>query len=273
MPANVFEKSPEQLEMLDRDHGVALTINFDRDHQAGLIMNTAYDNHELSAQNTRPEVRNDVVNNIGDTALWAYDQNVEIFSTPGSIASYVKRTKPSFENQRRNSRREKEIDDKTGLANEVAFTRARPAAEADPNVFMVVFDGDGFGQFNKRDDYDTGDEAVKATAETIELMADTFKCQRIFRLGGDEFVVLTNGKMSEEEAHQLKDYTVAFFSTKAFGENRTKISLSGGVGNTFKEADRDMQRNKAQKKGLKGFATKAKDFFKPGLSTKRPKIA
>ncbi len=215
---------------------------------------------------------NDSMHVIADIAAWNYDQGKPL--KDDQLGSLVQAITPAIIDRRARSTRAQEIDPATGFGNKPAFTRALASAEENPDTLILMFDGDNFGEINKKISFEVGDQAIKFTAQTIEDIAKTFNCNRLFRLGGDEFAIITDG-MDLETAEQMRDMIVAYFSTRTYGPEKkpVKISLSGGIGQTHLEADRDMQRMKQSKKGVRGMGRKALEFLRPGVSAKRQRIA
>lgn len=215
---------------------------------------------------------NDSMHVIADIAAWNYDRGKPL--SDDQLSSLVETITPAIIDRRARSTRALGIDPHTGFGNKSAFTRALATAEEHPDTLILMFDGDNFGKINKKISHEAGDEAIKYTARTIQEIAKIFHCERLFRLGGDEFAIIADG-LDLETAEQMRDMIVAYFSTRTYGPKRdpVKISLSGGIGQTHLEADRDMQRMKQSKKGIRGVGRKAVEFLKPGVSSKRQKIA
>ena len=215
---------------------------------------------------------NDSMHVIADIAAWNYDQGKPL--ADDQLGSLVEAITPAIIDRRARSTRAIEVDPHTGFGNNAAFTRALATAEGDPDTLIFMFDGDNFGKINKKVSHEAGDEAIKHTARSIKEIAKIFHCERLFRLGGDEFAIIADG-MDLETAEQMRDMIVAYFSTRNYGSKRdpVKISLSGGIGQTHLEADRDMQKMKQSKKGIRGVGRKAVDFLRPGVSSKTQKVA
>jgi diguanylate cyclase (GGDEF)-like protein len=153
------------------------------------------------------------------------------------------------EEQRDTAKREAETDSLTGLANRTAFNKALPTAEADKNTSIIAFDANNFGSVNKIAGQEEGDRALVEVANAIKQAAEESGNTRYFRRGGDEFVVLADNKVADkiraraEEIYGEKDY------------QGVKVSVSGTVGKTFKDADSQLQDAKAKRKGAKPVPT------------------
>lgn len=151
---------------------------------------------------------------------------------------------PELVDERDLFEREANRDALTGVANRRALDRALPEAERDPHTSVVLFDANGFGLVNKECGHAAGDELLRQMAHAIERAARRFRVGvRVFRSGGDEFVVLA----SAESAYHLRDE-----AEHEFGEvtvySGVRVSLSGTVGRTLREADLLLQARKCERK-------------------------
>jgi len=158
-----------------------------------------------------------------------------------TIANFVC---PEQRNERRNLSRLVNLDALTGLANRRAFELALPAAESDPNVWIVIFDINNAGQVNKKAGHKFGDIIIREVADVITRSARVYSddsAERCFRIGGDEFVVL----IERERAARLRDQVEISFGVKYPG---IEVSVSGTFGETFAQADEGLQERKAAKK-------------------------
>lgn len=158
-----------------------------------------------------------------------------------TLASFIC---PELVEQRDQLEREANRDALTDVANRRALDRALPAAEADPQTAIVLLDANDFGLVNKRCGHATGDELLRQMARVIERVAQRFGLSaRVFRAGGDEFVILA----STQTAQRLRDE-----AEREFGEvtvcSGVRVSLSGTVGQTLREADRLLQTRKRTRK-------------------------
>ncbi len=134
------------------------------------------------------------------------------------------------------------VDPLTGLANRRALDLALPAAEADPETAVILFDANNFGKLNKAAGHRFGDVVLKEMATAIQNQAGLFGfAERVFRYGGDEFVVLCPDRIAD----RVRDNCEAAFGARfpAF-----VCSLSGTVGPTLADADRSLQGRKQSRK-------------------------
>jgi diguanylate cyclase (GGDEF)-like protein len=146
--------------------------------------------------------------------------------------------------QRDTARREAEVDALTGAANRRALDRALPAAEADENTSIIAFDANDFGLINKRFGEAEGDKVLKEMSDALDAAVQE-NGGRLFRKGGDEFTILAPKKAAEK----IRDRAEALFGEKDHKD--FKVSVSGVVGSTFAEADAELQKRKAERKGTK----------------------
>lgn len=150
------------------------------------------------------------------------------------------------EEERRRLKRIVEIDKLTGVGSQHAFEEAKDTAEADENVAFIEFDADNFKKVNDIFGHEEGNDAIKEIAGHISRVADEFGLgERVFRVGGDEFVVLSG----KETAQDIMDKIVSTYGDggkRRYGD--FEISLSGGMGKTFDEADQELLEHKAAKK-------------------------
>src|SRR5690606_20315191 len=127
--------------------------------------------------------------------------------------------------------------------NRAALDRALPAAEADPNTAVVVFDANNFGQINKQVGQEAGDEMIREIHGALVRAAEEVGVPgRIFRRGGDEFVILA----PKDKAEAVRTRAEEIFGARQVGD--VEVSLSGTVGDTFREADATLQARKAERK-------------------------
>jgi diguanylate cyclase (GGDEF)-like protein len=134
-------------------------------------------------------------------------------------------------------------DPLTGLANKRALDKALPTAEKDENTSVVVFDANNFGKVNKNIGQEKGDDVLRELGDSIRLAAEESGVQnRVFRRGGDEFVVLA----PKETAEKVRARAEELFGERTYGEDR--VSLTGTVAGTFKDADSTLQAAKAERK-------------------------
>ncbi len=146
-----------------------------------------------------------------------------------------------LEEQRDTARRDSETDPLTGVANRRALDRALPTAEADADTSVIAFDANNFGQINKKVSETEGDKVLKEMATALETAAKEHG-GRVFRKGGDEFTILA----PKASAEAIRDRAEELFGTKNF--DGFDVSVSGVVGNTFPDADANLQKRKKSKK-------------------------
>ena len=162
--------------------------------------------------------------------------------TPGERSRLARRIRRVRE-QRDLARRAAETDPLTGAGNRAALDRALPAAEADPNTAVVVFDANNFGQINKQVGQEAGDEMIREIHGALVRAAEEVGVPgRIFRRGGDEFVILA----PKDKADAVRTRAEEIFGARQVGN--VEVSLSGTVGDTFREADATLQARKAERK-------------------------
>lgn len=174
-----------------------------------------------------------------------------------------------------------ETDPLTGLANRTALDNALPRAEADAAQEIIAFDANGFGKINKIEEYGQkeGDIQLRRVANAIRLAAVGFgvSARMVFRRGGDEFVVIVparqveyitrnaDGERVSEGFMSLADAVIRRAAelyrhrrySGTYGTQMepltTVVSLSGAVGQTFNDADSQLQAAKmATKEKLGG---------------------
>lgn len=154
---------------------------------------------------------------------------------------------PEGEEARNLAEREANTDPLTQIANRRALDAALPAAEANSNVAVILFDLNNFGMVNKLRSHEFGDELLCLAARHIETAADVHRMrERVFRRGGDEFVVLVPEEVAD---------VIVLAAQIMFGEIEVEgsgtevlVSLSGSFGSTFAEADSRLQARKERRK-------------------------
>lgn len=162
--------------------------------------------------------------------------------TPGERSRLARRIRRVRE-QRDRARRAAETDPLTGAGNRAALDRALPTAEADPNTAVVVFDANNFGQVNKQIGQEAGDAMIREIHGALVRAAEEVGVPgRIFRRGGDEFVILA----PKDKAEAVRTRAEEIFGSRQAGD--VEVSLSGTVGDTFREADATLQARKAERK-------------------------
>lgn len=158
-------------------------------------------------------------------------------------------------NERRAAERLAETDALTGIANRLALDKAIPSADADPNTSIVHFDVNDFGKVNKIVGLGepAGDKELQRIASAIQQAAEENGVGgRVFRKGGDEFTVIA----PKDKAEAVKARAEELVGSKTFegthgqtGQQvKADVSLSGSIGNTFKEAEASIQAAKGERK-------------------------
>ena len=149
---------------------------------------------------------------------------------------------PENKDRRNELERLVNVDPLTGLANRRAFELALPAAEADPETLIILFDANNFGKLNKLCGHQFGDIVIRDMAGCIRTAAEVFGvAERCFRLGGDEFVVICPAAIAGRLRDQIEN---------SFGVRYPDIdvALVGTIGATQAIADGSLQVRKADKK-------------------------
>ncbi|MGB8510061.1 MAG: GGDEF domain-containing protein [Pyrinomonadaceae bacterium] len=151
---------------------------------------------------------------------------------------------PEGVERRDRAERDAETDALTGLANRRALSRALPAAERDPLTSVCLFDANNFGLVNKRCGHEKGDVLLVLVARCIERAASRYGYGvRVFRSGGDEFLVLCHSRVADELCADAE----CEFGTHDICEG-VRVSLTGSIGATFREADMGLQSKKEKSK-------------------------
>lgn len=130
-----------------------------------------------------------------------------------------------------------DLDPLTGISNRRSFDLAIERLEADPNILIILFDGNRIGRVNKMVGHKIGDMAILKIAKAITKAvqnSDNSSAHQVWRLGGDEFVVAVRGDYTSASAIVLDAQTI-FCPQVLLGS--TVIGLEAGIGSTFKEAD------------------------------------
>jgi GGDEF domain-containing protein len=157
----------------------------------------------------------------------------------GYVADFIA---PELKHERRSLERAANYDELTGVANRRAFNLAIAGAEADPAIAIVVFDAQNFGKLNKKASHKFGDLVLIEMAAAIVSAATVFGgAERVFRYGGDEFVCFCPVQFAE----RFRDYVESAFGVRY---PAVKVSLVGTFGQTFSEADGQLQARKAAKR-------------------------
>lgn len=148
-----------------------------------------------------------------------------------------------LEVERRSAQRAANTDPLTNLGNRRALDRALPTAEADPETAVIAFDANNFGKVNKLVSQEAGDEMIQEIGAAIQAAAaEAGVGERVFRRGGDEFVVLA----PREQADAIRQRAEELFGSRQVED--VEVSLTGTTGDTFTEADAQLQAAKARRK-------------------------
>jgi diguanylate cyclase (GGDEF)-like protein len=148
---------------------------------------------------------------------------------------------PELLEQRDTARRAANTDPLTEIANRRAFDLARHTAESDPCTSVILFDVNNLGQVNKRCGHDAGDRLLINVARSLYAIAHRYNLsERVFRIGGDEFAILAPARF----AVAIRDRCEC--ATHDIGG--TLITISGTVGATIADADRELQARKVARK-------------------------
>jgi diguanylate cyclase (GGDEF)-like protein len=172
---------------------------------------------------------------------------------------------PHLADERRSLDRVANTDALTGLGNQGAYRAALPAAEADPNTKIIRFDVNGFKNVNDVHGHEFGDEALAQIGQTIREQAPDLP---VFRAGkGDEFAIFAPA----DQAATIRDAVEQGVGTRTVegvhvqtGEPATTThSISGGIGNTSREADVDAYARKTEQKAAQGIPDRASAHDEP----------
>ncbi len=143
-------------------------------------------------------------------------------------------------------------DSLTGLYNRAYFEEEMRRLEKGRSgqVGIIVCDVDGLKLVNDAKGHDAGDELLAAAANVIK---DSFRgSDMVSRIGGDEFAILLPGcdRDSVEKACQRIRGAIASYNESNRGPflsisiGFAVADMSSCLGNTFKEADNNMYREK-----------------------------
>lgn len=153
---------------------------------------------------------------------------------------------PEQRRERRDLARAVNTDPLTKLANRRAFDLALPAAEADPDIVVILFDANNFGKLNKISGHAFGDQILIEMAAALKSAAGLFAGdERVFRIGGDEFAILAD----RDSATRIRDRAESSFGIRF---PAIEVSISGTIGETAADADAGLQIRKSERKGANG---------------------
>lgn len=147
-----------------------------------------------------------------------------------SIATKAARRETSaIRAERDEARRLAETDELTQVGNRRAFSRARGAAEADPNTSIIRFDLNNFKAVNDALGHDAGDAALQRIAGVLR---EKVPGGRVFRPGGDEFSAI----VPKADADRIRGEIEQAVGVTEVAPG-VRYSISGGVGDTDAAAD------------------------------------
>lgn len=181
----------------------------------------------------------------GALAGLAIDTGVAYNRDAGARKRLAHYLAPEITAEQRGIQRDAEIDPKTGLANGRALARALPRANGHPHTAVLMFDGDGFGQVNKRLGWTAGDAVINDLAMHVREVATEFTCgERVFRRaeGGDEFVILAPASKAEAILQAVEQG----FGIRVY--ESVRVGVTGAIGHTDEEAQELLKRKKIDKR-------------------------
>lgn len=154
-----------------------------------------------------------------------------------------------LEEHRATAERNTEVDIRTGLANDRAFFRAQPAADADPSQAYAVFDVVGLKAANDLVSASKGDEIIQRAARAIAQAAEEIvgSSQDAYRQGGDEFAFIGTPQQTVAVLERARE----LMGVERIGESAFAARLRGAVGSTYEEADAGVRAAKANETGPK----------------------
>jgi diguanylate cyclase (GGDEF)-like protein len=157
------------------------------------------------------------------------------------IASWIA---PELREQRDQAIRSANIDPLTGIANRRAFELAQTNAELEQDTCIILFDANNFGRVNKVSGHQAGDALLCTLAQSLRDSAQAFGVgSRVFRIGGDEFAIIAPCGL----AISLRDHAEINFGAWRSAGN-VLVTVSGTIGTTLQDADRELQSRKRQRK-------------------------
>lgn len=122
-----------------------------------------------------------------------------------------------------------------------AWQQAMPSIEADEGTYIAKFDLNNFKALNDALGQSAGDEVIRSVGQAIAATAQAGKT-RSFRIGGDEFVVA--GPL--DAVSQVRTQIESMLYGAKFQDQ--VISISGGIGQTLREAELDLRPRKVEAK-------------------------
>lgn len=146
---------------------------------------------------------------------------------------------------RRNAEREDQTDSLTGLANQKAWLKAKPAAEADPDTEVLSVDFNNFKAVNDTLGHTEGDKVLQEGAKAVREVAAQFNENRVFRSGGDELALLVPKGKAEAIRSRIEEGVGVL---RKVGD--AEVSVSVGRGQSLAEADSDLMPRKTARKGV-----------------------
>jgi|GEM_PF-1333449 len=155
------------------------------------------------------------------------------------------------------------MDGLTGINNRRRFDnyldeKLEKAKDDGSAICLIMSDLDEFKKINDTFGHNTGDEALK---ETADILMEICNGNKTFfaRYGGDEFAIIHNVANETEAKEFLKEIRTAFESKAKKENTEYKLSLSTGMGFTslqnlkgaaelIKEADHNLYKEKRSRK-------------------------
>jgi diguanylate cyclase (GGDEF)-like protein len=128
----------------------------------------------------------------------------------------------------------------TGLLNAQEFDLALKEAEGDPRRQILALDLDAFKEVNDQIGHRKGNEALVHFAHQLELVSVRAGegYTNIFHLQGDHFA----GIFGQGQAEQVLQWLKEDLAKLPFGD--VFIGVTGGIADTYEEAERAMNRQK-----------------------------
>jgi GGDEF domain-containing protein len=162
---------------------------------------------------------------------------------PRHTGTPMERTIKSLRGERDLARRQAETSAVTGLPNKVAFEKARPRIDADPNQEITSIDLNNFKQINDKNSHIVGDRALRDAGQDLLEAAKKIDPQaQVFHLSGDEYAIASKKGLGD----QIRREADTNFRQRKYGE--VSGSVGGETAPTYAEAEAGLQAaKKAQK--------------------------
>lgn len=145
--------------------------------------------------------------------------------------------------QRDTARRQAETSTVSGLPNKLAFEKAQPRIDADPDLEVTSIDLQNFKTINDKNGHIVGDQALNEAGQDLlhAAKAKDPKAQ-VFHPSGDEFLIASKKGTGE----QIKNAADKVFSKRKYGD--VQGSMGGHTANTYEEAEAGLQSAKSERK-------------------------